>query len=129
MKQKIGYVSLLVPSYDEAKDSSTLFMDFDLLEDTDLGDGKRWLLVAPQGSTGTGIVLAEAVTKEEKRMIGNQGAGRVFLFLRTEDFYRDYDNYQKKGVRFLEEPRSAPYGTVAVFQDHFGNKWDLLELT
>ena len=127
MKQKIGYLSIIVPSYDEAKAYYTEVMDFDLLEDTNLGDNKRWLLVTPKGSAGTGIVLAEAVTNEEKQMIGNQGAGRVFLFLHTDDFYRDYDNYRKKGVTFLEEPRSEPYGTVAVFQDCFGNKWDLLE--
>ncbi len=127
MKQKIGYLSIIVPSYDEAKAYYTEVMDFDLLEDTDLGDNKRWLLVTPKGSAGTGIVLTEAVTNEEKQMIGNQGAGRVFLFLHTDDFYRDYDNYRKKGVTFLEEPRSEPYGTVAEFQDCFGNKWDLLE--
>ena len=99
----------------------------DLLEDTDMGDGKRWLLIAPKGSTGTAIVLAEAKTNKEKRIVGNQGAGRVWLFLHTDDFYRDYDKYRNGGVQFLEEPRTEPYGTVAVFIDTFGNKWDLLQ--
>ena len=93
-----------------------------------MGDGKRWLVVKPEGSTGTAIVLAEAKNDEEKQMVGNQGAGRVWLFLHTDDFYRDYNAYRKEGVEFLEEPRAEPYGTVAVFQDRFGNKWDLLEL-
>ncbi len=127
MKQKIGYISLIVPNYDEARDYYTETLNFDLLEDTDMGDGKRWLLIAPKGSTGTAIVLAEAKTNKEKRIVGNQGAGRVWLFLHTDDFYRDYDNYRNGGVQFLEEPRTEPYGTVAVFIDTFGNKWDLLQ--
>ena len=127
MKQKIGYISLIVPNYDEARDYYTETLNFDLLEDTDMGDGKRWLLIAPKGSTGTAIILAEAKTNKEKRIVGNQGAGRVWLFLHTDDFYRDYDNYRNGGVQFLEEPRTEPYGTVAVFIDTFGNKWDLLQ--
>ncbi|MDA0347440.1 MAG: VOC family protein [Verrucomicrobia bacterium] len=128
MKQNIGYISLIIPNYQEARDYYTGVLNFDLLEDTDLGEGKRWLLVAPKGSTGTAIVLAEAKTEDEKQMVGNQGAGRVFLFLHTDDFYRDYKAYREMGVEFLEDPRVEPYGTVAVFQDMFGNKWDLLEL-
>ncbi len=127
MKQKIGYISLIVPNYEEARDYYTETLNFDLLEDTDMGDGKRWLLIAPKGSTGTAIVLAEAKTNKEKRIVGNQGAGRVWLFLHTDDFYRDYDKYRNGGVQFLEEPRTEPYGTVAVFIDTFGNKWDLLQ--
>jgi catechol 2,3-dioxygenase-like lactoylglutathione lyase family enzyme len=127
VKQKIGYISLIVPNYEEARDYYTETLNFDLLEDTDMGDGKRWLLIAPKGSTGTAIVLAEAKTNKEKRIVGNQGAGRVWLFLHTDDFYRDYDKYRNGGVQFLEEPRTEPYGTVAVFIDTFGNKWDLLQ--
>lgn len=128
MTQNIGYISLIIPQYDEAKDYYTTKLGFELIEDTHMGDGKRWLVVKPEGSTGTAIVLAEAKNDEEKQMVGNQGAGRVWLFLHTDDFYRDYNAYRKEGVEFLEEPRAEPYGTVAVFQDRFGNKWDLLEL-
>jgi catechol 2,3-dioxygenase-like lactoylglutathione lyase family enzyme len=128
MKQQIGYISLLIPDYDEARNYYTTVLGFELLEDTDLGEGKRWLLVAPPGSVGTAIVLAQATTDEAKNMVGNQGAGRVFLFLHTDDFYRDYHSFRDRGVSFLETPRDEPYGTVAIFQDTYGNKWDLLEL-
>lgn len=128
MSQQIGYISLIIPHYDEAKDYYTTTLGFELIEDTDTGDGKRWLVVRPKGSTGAAIVLAEAKTEDEKQMVGNQGAGRVFLFLHTDDFYRDHQAYTAKGVTFLQLPRQEPYGTVAVFQDRYGNKWDLLQL-
>ena len=128
MNQNIGYISLLVPQYDEARDYYTTTLGFELVEDTDMGDGKRWLVVKPMGSNGTAIVLAEAKSKEEKAMVGDQGAGRVWLFLHTDDFYRDHKSYTEKGVTFKETPREEPYGTVAVFQDLYGNKWDLLQL-
>ena len=128
MNQKIGYVSLIIPDYEEAKDYYTDILGFELLEDTDFGEGKRWVVVKPKGPSGTGLVLAEAKTAEEKTLVGNQGAGRVWLFLHTDDFYRDHEAYSEKGVNFLESPREEPYGIVAVFQDRYGNKWDLLEL-
>ena len=127
MNQNIGYISLIIPNYDEAKNYYTTTLSFDLVEDTDMGEGKRWLVVKPKGSNGTALVLAEAKSKEEIAMVGGQGAGRVWLFLHTDDFYRDHQAYASKGVRFLETPREEPYGTVAVFQDLYENKWDLLE--
>jgi catechol 2,3-dioxygenase-like lactoylglutathione lyase family enzyme len=127
VNQNIGYISLIIPNYDEAKNYYTTTLSFDLVEDTDMGEGKRWLVVKPKGSNGTALVLAEAKSKEEIAMVGGQGAGRVWLFLHTDDFYRDHQAYTSKGVRFLETPREEPYGTVAVFQDLYENKWDLLE--
>jgi len=128
MNRKIGYVSLLVPNYGEAKDYYTRALGFTLLEDTDLGDGKHWIVISPGHGEGTGLVLAEAKTEEEKAAVGKQGAGRVWLFLHTDDFKRDHWRFQANGIRFLEQPREEPYGTVAVFEDRYGNKWDLLEL-
>ena len=128
MYQKIGYIALLIPDYEEAKEYYAESLGFAITEDSDLGAGKRWVVMKPRGPDGSAIVLAEAKTEEEKRLIGNQGAGRVWLFLHTDDFDRDYQAYRQKGIQFLEEPRHEPYGTVAVFQDKFGNKWDLLEL-
>lgn len=127
MNQRLGYISVLVPDYDAGIAFYTGKMGFNLLEDTDLGSGKRWVLVQPSGNAGTALVLAQAVTEKEKAMIGQQGAGRVWLFLHTDDFYRDYHRYREQGITFLEEPREESYATVAVFQDKFGNKWDLLE--
>lgn len=127
MNRKIGYVSLIVPDYDEAKHYYTRALGFELREDTDLGDGKRWVVISPGQGDGTHLVLAEAKTEEEKAAIGNQGAGRVWLFLHTDDFERDHWRFQANGVRFLEQPREEAYGTVAVFEDRYGNKWDLLE--
>ena len=128
MNRKIGYISLIVPNYDEAKDYYMRALGFELVEDTDLGEGKRWVVIKPGQGEGTGIVLAEAKTAEEKAAVGNQGAGRVWLFLHTEDFQRDHWRFQANGVHFLEPPREEAYGTVAVFKDRYGNKWDLLEL-
>ena len=127
MKQKIGYVSLLVNEYAEAIEFFTRKLNFHLLEDTDLGDEKRWILVAPEGGNGTCLLLAKA-TEQQKDFIGNQTGGRVFLFLHTDDFWRDYEKMISDGIVFKEKPRTESYGTVAVFDDLYGNKWDLLEL-
>ncbi|WP_263366123.1 VOC family protein [Edaphobacter bradus] len=123
----IGYVTLLVRDYDEALRFYTESLGFRLIEDTPLGDGKRWLLVAPPGATETSILLAQASTPEQTAHIGDQTGGRVALFLHTDDFWRDYERMQSKGVLFLENPRSESYGTVAVFCDLYGNRWDLLQ--
>ena len=129
MPQHIGYVSLLVRDYDEAIAYFTGELGFELVEDTDLGNGKRWVLIAPPGSLETRILLAKAVTEDQARHIGDQAGGRVFLFLHTDDFWRDYASYRAKGVLFRQEPRVEPYGIVAVFDDLYGNRWDLLQIT
>ena len=128
MRQSIGYISLLVGDYDEAISYFTGKLGFGLVEDTDLGDGKRWVLVAPPGSIESRLLLAKAVSPEQLRRVGDQAAGRVFLFLHTDDFQRDYETYRARGIRFCEQPREEPYGTVAVFDDLHGNRWDLLQL-
>src|SRR5271154_3221833 len=127
MPQTLGHIALLVRHYDEAVAFFTNYLGFRVIEDTPLGDGKRWILVAPPGSTGTSLLLAEAATPEQEAQIGNQTGGRVFLFLQTDDFGRDYREMKARGVKFLETPREESYGTVAVFEDLYGNKWDLLE--
>ena len=127
MNQRLAHVTLLVRRYDEAIAFYTKVLGFRLVADHDLGEGKRWVVVAPPGESGCGLLLAEAKTDEEKRSVGQQGAGRVWLFLHTDDFWRDYAAFQARGVRFLETPRSEPYGHVAVFEDLYGNRWDLLE--
>jgi catechol 2,3-dioxygenase-like lactoylglutathione lyase family enzyme len=128
MQQKIGYIALLVRDYDEAISFYTNKLRFDLIEDTDLGYGKRWVLVAPPHSAGSCLLLAKAASPDQEKCIGNQTGGRVFLFLHTDDFWRDYRAMKSRGVTFCEEPREEAYGTVAVFEDLYGNKWDLLEL-
>jgi catechol 2,3-dioxygenase-like lactoylglutathione lyase family enzyme len=132
MTQSLGYVALVVRDYDEAIAYFTEKLGFRLVEDsgaTDrLGQEKRWVLVAPRGSPGTNLLLARASTPEEASRIGNQTGGRVFLFLHTDDFWRDYREMTMRGVKFRETPREEPYGTVAVFEDLYGNKWDLLQL-
>jgi catechol 2,3-dioxygenase-like lactoylglutathione lyase family enzyme len=128
MPQKIGYVSLLVRDYDEAIKYFIGMLLFDLVEDTPLADGRRWVLVAPRGSNETRILLAKAATPEQAARIGDQAGGRVLLFLHTDDFWRDYDDMKWRGVRFRETPRREDYGTVAVFEDLYGNRWDLLQL-
>jgi catechol 2,3-dioxygenase-like lactoylglutathione lyase family enzyme len=127
MPQILAHVTLLVRNYDEALAFFTQALGFRVIEDTPLGDNKRWLLVAPPDSGGTSLLLAEAATSEQARSIGNQAGGRVFLFLHTDDFWRDYRQMLSHNVKFLESPRHEPYGTVAVFQDLSGNKWDLLQ--
>ena len=132
MSQSIGYIALVVRDYDEAITFFTQSLGFELIEDSvskdRLGHEKRWVLVAPPGSRGTTILLARASTPEEVKCIGNQTGGRVFLFLHTDDFWRDYRAMTARGVKFREAPREEEYGTVAVFEDLYGNKWDLLEL-
>ena len=129
MKQKIGYITLIIKDYDEA---ITFFRDklgFKLSEDTKIDSMKRWVLMSPENSNGTSLLLARASTPEQCNLIGNQAGGRVFLFLHTDDFWRDYNRMKKQGVVFCEHPREETYGIVAVFKDLYGNKWDLLELT
>ena len=127
MNQRIAHVTVLVRNYDEAIAFYANVLDFTLASDLDLGDGKRWVVVTPPGPAGCGLLLAEAQTDEEKRGMGQQGAGRVWLFLHTDDFWRDYPVLQARGLHFLETPRSEVYCYVAVFEDLYGNKWDLLE--
>ena len=128
MPQHLGAVSLLVRDYDEALAYYTQVLGFTLVEDTAMGEGKRWVVVAPPGATETRLVLARAVKPEEIAAIGRQGAGRVWLFLHTDDFWRDHRAYSARGVKFCETPREESYGTVAVFEDLSGNRWDLLQL-
>jgi catechol 2,3-dioxygenase-like lactoylglutathione lyase family enzyme len=127
MTQHLAAIALVVPDYDEAIAFYVGTLGFDLIEDTRLSDTKRWVLVAPPGSKETRLLLAKADGAEQKTRIGNQAGGRVFLFLHTDDFQRDYAALRDKGVRFLEQPRHESYGTVAVFVDPYGNKWDLIQ--
>ena len=128
MKQKIGAMTLLVRDYDEAISFYTQKLGFQLLEDTDLGGGKRWVRVAPTGADEACLLLARADSPQQAAAIGNQSGGRVFLFLHTDDFWRDYQKMRANGINFLEEPRTESYGTVVVFEDLYGNKWDLIEI-
>ncbi len=127
MAQTLSHVTLLVRDYDEAISFFTNALGFQLIEDTPQDQGKRWVLVAPAGSDGSSLLLAQASAPEQTARIGNQTGGRVFLFLHTDDFVRDYRGMKARGVKFLEAPREESYGTVAVFEDLYGNKWDLLE--
>lgn len=128
MKQFLGTVSLVVRDYDEAIAYYTQVLGFRLIEDTPRGEGRRWVLVAPPGSTECRLLLAKAKNAAELAAVGNQTGGRVFLFLQTDDFARDYAAFRARGVMFAEAPRHEDYGTVAVFTDLYGNKWDLLQL-
>jgi catechol 2,3-dioxygenase-like lactoylglutathione lyase family enzyme len=127
MPQSIGYVALVVREYDEAIEFFAGALGFEVVEDTGLGEGKRWVLVRPRGSGGTCLLLARAATPEQAARVGDQTGGRVGFFLHTDDFRRDYDALRARGVRFREEPREEEYGTVAVFEDLYGNRWDLLQ--
>ncbi|MBD0259300.1 MAG: VOC family protein [Cytophagales bacterium] len=127
MKQRIAHVAVVVEEYDAAIAFYTQQLGFTLLEDTPLGDGKRWVLVAPPGASECSLLLARAADDRQRACVGNQGGGRVFLFLFTDDFWRDYHRMVEKGVRFVREPQTEAYGTVAVFEDLYGNRWDLLE--
>jgi len=127
MGQHIAHFAVTVREYDEALAFYVDKLGFEKLEDTDLGDGKRWVRVRPAGSTGAGILLARAVSDEQAATVGNQTAGRVFVFLETDDFWRDYDAWVVRGVRFVSPPREEPYGTVAVFEDLYGNRFDLIQ--
>lgn len=127
MRRRIGCVTYLVRDYDEAIQYFTRALRFELIEDTRLSDTKRWVLVAPPGSTETCLLLARAATPEQESRVGDQAGSRVFLFLHTNDFRRDYEQMRSRGVMFQEGPRQEPYGTVAVFEDLYGNRWDLLQ--
>lgn len=127
MKQRLAQIAIVVDDYDKAIEFYTQKLGFDLLEDTVLSETKRWVRVAPHGSTECGLLLAKAVGEAQISRIGNQTGGRVFLFLYTDDFWRDYRNYIAQGIRFVREPVIESYGTVAVFEDIFGNLWDLIE--
>jgi catechol 2,3-dioxygenase-like lactoylglutathione lyase family enzyme len=128
MPQHIGSIALLVRDYDEAISYFVEKLGFAVAEETDLGGDKRWVLVAPSGSAETRLLLAKAASADQLARIGNQTGGRVFLFLHTDDFWRDYQAYRARGVYFREQPREEQYGMVAVFEDLYGNRWDLLEL-
>ena len=128
MKHSIAHVALVVRDYDEAIAFYTQKLGFTLVEDTYQPEqDKRWVVVAPAGSSGTTLLLARASTPEQAQFIGNQAGGRVFLFLSTDDFWRDYNRMTADGVRFVRPPNVAAYGTVAVFEDLYGNRWDLIE--
>lgn len=127
MKQQIAHIALVVDDYDKAIQFYTEKLHFILKEDTVLTETKRWVLVAPKNSDGCCLLLAKAATEEQKNRVGNQTGGRVFLFLNTDDFWRDYKNMQEKGIVFIREPVTESYGTVAVFKDLYGNLWDLIE--
>jgi catechol 2,3-dioxygenase-like lactoylglutathione lyase family enzyme len=127
MQQELFLISLLVSDYDEAIAFYTGKLHFNLKEDTRLSTEKRWVVVTPPGSNGCGLLLAKAANDEQRSRIGNQTGGRVFLFLRTDNFERDYKNLLDKDVTIIREPRLEPYGTVAVFADPYGNLWDLIE--
>jgi catechol 2,3-dioxygenase-like lactoylglutathione lyase family enzyme len=129
MKQSIAHIALVVDDYDEAIKFYTEKLQFTLLEDTVQSDTKRWVLVAPKGSQGCSLLLAKGVGDQQRSRIGNQTGGRVFLFLQTDDFWRDYKNMQSQGINFVREPKTEEYGTVAVFADLYGNLWDLIEFT
>ena len=129
MKQSIAHIALVVEDYDEAIKFYTEKLDFTLLEDTPQSDTKRWVLVAPKGAEECCLLLAKGVGEEQRSRIGNQTGGRVFLFLKTDDFWRDYENIRAKGVTFVREPKTEDYGTVAVFADLYGNLWDLVEFS
>lgn len=125
--QSIALLMLVVRDYEEALAFFTDALRFDIVEDWPLSAGKRWVVVAPPGLQGACLLLAQAASGEQEAHIGNQTGGRVFLFLETSDFWNDYRDMRSRGVKFAEEPRQEPYGTVAVFFDLYGNKWDLLE--
>lgn len=127
MPQSLAHVTFLVRDYEEALAFFIESLGFRLVEDSPLPGDKRWLVVAPPGSRGASLLLAQASTPEQLQEVGNQAAGRVFLFLHTDDFWRDYRLMQAASVKFLEQPRQESYGTVVVFEDLYGNKWDLLE--
>ena len=128
MHQRIALIALVVKDYDEAIEFYTKKLSFTLVEDTFLpAENKRWVVVAPPGSKGCNLLLARAANEEQAKAIGNQSGGRVFLFLLTDDFWRDYEAMKAKGIHFVRPPKTEGYGTVAVFKDLYGNQWDLLE--
>ncbi|MDN5000491.1 VOC family protein [Bradyrhizobium sp. GCM10027634] len=127
MNQQLSLVSLLVADYDEAIGFFARALNFELCEDTPLGGGKRWVVVRPRGHTGSGLLLARADGPKQTARIGEQTGGRVFLFLETDDFERDHARMIAAGVHFVETPRHEAYGVVAVFEDLYGNRWDLIQ--
>ncbi len=127
MSRSIAALALVVRDYDEAIAFFTKVLRFEIIEDTPLGGGKRWVVVAPSNSQGASLLLAKAATPEQKTHIGNQTGGRVFLFLHTDDFEGDYEYMQSQGIQFAEEPRDEPYGRVVIFFDLYGNKWDMIQ--
>ena len=130
MKHSLGLVSLVVRDYDEALDFFVGKIGFELIEDSEVpAQSKRWVVVAPVGGSGARLLLARASTPEQEARIGTQTGGRVFLFLYTDDFWRDYERYRALGIEFVREPRNEPYGIVSVFKDLYGNLWDLVQLT
>lgn len=126
MKQTLAGIAIVVKDYDEAIEFYTKQLGFDLIEDTVLSETKRWVLVSPKNSDGCKLLLAKAANDEQASRIGNQTGGRVFLFLHTDDFWRDYNNYKAKGIEFIREPAKEQYGTVSVLKDLYGNLWDLI---
>ncbi len=128
MKNNLAHVALVVNDYDEAINFFVNKLDFELLEDTyQKEQNKRWVVVGPKNSTGASILLAKASTEHQRKFIGNQSGGRVFLFLNTDDFWRDYNKLSARGVEFVREPSEQDYGVVAVFKDLYGNLWDLIQ--
>jgi uncharacterized glyoxalase superfamily protein PhnB len=127
MQQYLAGISLVVNDYDEAIEFYTRKLSFTLLEDTRMSESKRWVVIAPPGSTGCTLLLAKAANDAQKAAVGNQTGGRVFLFLHTDDFDRDYNQMQQAGIEFIESPRHEAYGKVVVFSDLYGNRWDLIE--
>ena len=127
MKQKIAQMALVVADYDEAIAFYTKKLDFTLIEDTFMSETKRWVVIAPPGSEGCRLLLAKAANAEQKSRVGNQTGGRVFMFLYTDDFWRDYHSMVERGIHFVRPPHKETYGTVAVFEDLYGNLWDFIE--
>ncbi|MBP6414362.1 MAG: VOC family protein [Bacteroidia bacterium] len=127
MYQRIAHIALLVDDYDAAIEFYTQKLDFHILEDTKLSEDKRWVMLAPKGAKECCLLLAKASNEEQTNFVGNQTGGRVFLFLYTDDFWRDYEKMKSRGVKFVRPPQDFDYGTVAVFEDLYGNKWDLIE--
>jgi catechol 2,3-dioxygenase-like lactoylglutathione lyase family enzyme len=127
LKQHIAHIALVVDDYDKAIEFYTQKLNFNLIEDTVLSETKRWVLVAPNGSSECKLLLAKAASEEQQSRVGNQTGGRVFLFLYTDNFERDYNKMKSKGIEFVRPPSKESYGTVAVFKDLYGNLWDLIE--
>ena len=129
MKQQIAQLALVVKDYDEAIDFYTNKLDFILIEDTEMNPLKRWVVIAPPGNQGCKLLLAKASNEEQLKHVGNQTGGRVFLFLFTDDFWRDYEKMKERDIQFVRDPKQEDYGTVAVFKDLYGNLWDFIEPT
>ena len=127
MYQRIAHIALVVDNYDDAIEFYTKKLDFQLLEDTKLSDEKRWVMVAPKGANECSLLFAKATNERQTTFVGNQTGGRVFLFLFTDDFWRDYEKMKSREIKFVSQPQDFEYGKVAVFEDLYGNMWDLIE--